>query len=198
MIHEQLVSFPDVESIAYNLAPESLRREIDVLQALAYGPHQAEGGDAPLHDPALNAQSCFIRCNGQVISYAGVVTKTVQHAGQLFVVSGLSCVATDPAYRRQGLARRVVATATSYMAHSGVDFGVFTCAPELVPLYARVGSWMMAPGVRLIGSRHAGALTSESLGVAVLMRLFSARAHAAAMTLLRGTIDLDLPDGQFW
>ncbi len=189
-----------VETIAYNLAPDVLRCEIANLQDRAYGPSPpAPGGSLPpLHDRSLNAQSFFIRADGRIVSYAGVVTKRIAHGGQRFVVAGLSCVATDPSYRRQGLAARVTAAATSFISRSGVDFGVFTCAPELVPLYAGVGSWMVAPDVLLIGSTAAGALTSASLGVVVLMRLFSVTAHAAASTLLSGTIDLDLPPGQFW
>ena len=189
-----------VESIAYNTAPAWLLREFDSLQDRVYGPSppSSNGHAAPLHDPALNAQSFFIHVNGQIVSYAGVVRKQILHDGQRFVVAGLSCVATDPDFRRRGLAGLVTTAATSFIARSGVDFGVFTCAPELVPLYATQGSWMVAPGVRVIGSRDAGALTSASLGVVVLMRLFSPRAHAAASTLLSETIDLDLPLGQFW
>ncbi|MBP5141341.1 GNAT family N-acetyltransferase, partial [Pseudomonas chlororaphis] len=42
-----------------------------------------------------------------------------------------------------------------------------------------------------------GALRSDTLGKVVLLRLFSAKARAAASALAGGVIDLGLPDGQF-
>ena len=190
----------EVQVVDYNTALPSLRREIATLQDLAYGTSESasSGRLSPLHVPALNARSCFIRSDGWLVSYASVVTKAIVLAGQTFTISGLSCVATDPYYRHRGLARRVVAAATAHIERSGVDFGVFTCDPELARLYASAGSWSIAPNVVLVGSRDPSAITSSALGVVVLMRLFSTKAHAVAGTLLRGTIDLDLPVGHFW
>jgi len=190
-----------VQSAAYNSAGSILRREIAELQARAYGPSRAplEDGDIPpLHDPRLGARSFFIRLDGRIVSYAAVVTTTIQHGGRAFTASGLSCVATDPDYQRRGLATLIVAAATSHLAHSGIDIGIFTCAPALVPLYQQAGGWQPAPAVVLIGSADPGALTSESLGVVVLLRLCSAQARAASATLRDATIDLGLPVGQFW
>jgi GNAT superfamily N-acetyltransferase len=187
-------SFPDVDSLLYADAPTALRRAIATLQARAYG---GPDDGAPLHDPALNARSFFIRSGEAVASYAGVVFKDIQHGGQRFSIAGLACVATDPALQRQWLGRRVVAAATRQLAQSGVDLGVFTCAPQLAPFYAAAGAWPVAPDVTLIGSAAAGALSSTALGVVVLLRLYSPRAHAASDTLLHGTLDLDLPLGQF-
>ena len=190
----------EVETLAYAGAPAELRLEIARLQERAYGASDGSRDapqSQPLHDPVLNTQAFFMRADGRVISYAGVVTKRIQHGAQTFSMSGLACVATDPDCQRQGLARRVVAAATRHMAHSGVDLGVFTCAPHLAALYGDAGGWPIAPAVVLIGSQAQGALTSSSLGVVVLMRLFSQRAQAASATLLHGTLDLDLPLGQF-
>jgi hypothetical protein len=118
--------------------------------------------------------------------------------GVAFVASGLSCVATEPSFARRGYAGRVVAPDTQWINQSGVDLGVFTCAPELAPLYTRSGGWEVEPNVTLIGSRDPDALTSTALGVIVLMRLISPRALANAGMLQHGTIDLDLPVGAFW
>jgi len=189
-----------VISAPYNMMTAAQRRDIAILQERAYGPSGPEqDDDSPaLHDQSLNAQSFIIRDGERVVSYAGVVKKTIVHAGQVFSVSGLSCVATDPDFQRCGLGTRIVAAATRYMEETDIDFGIFTCAPELAPLYVEAGLWSVVPTVVLIGSRDAGALTSTSLGVVVLMRLFSERAIAASSTLLNGTIDLDLPPGEFW
>jgi GNAT superfamily N-acetyltransferase len=187
-----------VQSIRYDVAPASLRRAIADLQARAYGPVEPTPEERlqPLHDPSLNARSFFIVTGDRVISYAGVVTKPIRHGKMSLTIAGLACVATDPDYRRRGYGRRTVAAATRFIEGSGVDLGIFTCAPGLARFYAAAGAWPIAPDVVLIGSRDAGALTSTSLGVLVLMRLFSPRAVAAA-TLRRGTIDLGLPVGRF-
>jgi len=179
---------------------DAQRRGIAILQERAYGPAHPEQVDEPaaLHDRDLHAQSFLIRDSDRVVGYAGVVTKDIVHNDRVFTVSGLSCVAIDPDCRRRGLGRCVVAAATCYIEQSGIEFGIFTCAPELVPLYVDAGSWLVVPTVVLIGSRDADALTSTSLGVVVLMRLFSERAIAASSELLNGTIDLDLPPGHFW
>lgn len=177
----------EVETRRYAAAPAAPRREIARRQERAYAPA----------GPALDARSFFIRADGRVVSYAGVVSKTIEHTGRTFTISGLSCVATDPAYQRRGLGRRVVAAATVQIAASGVDLGVFTRAPALAGFYADAGSWPVAPRVVLICSRGEGALTSASLGVVVLPRLFSGRARSASTSLLHGTISLDLPPGQF-
>jgi hypothetical protein len=184
----------DVETLPYADAPAALRCAIATLQAHAYG---GEDDGAPLHDPALNARSFFIRRDERVVSYAGVVVKDIQHGGQRFSLAGLACVATDPDLLRLGLGGRVVSADRQHFAHSGVDLGVFTCAPQLAPFYAAAGGWPVAPDVTLIGSAADGALSSAALGVVVLLRLYSQRAQTAAATLLHGTIDLDLPLGQF-
>ena len=72
-----------------------------------------------------------------------------------------------------------------------------SCDPPLASFYARAGAWAVVKDVVLIGSRDVGALRSDLLGKAVLMRLFSAKARAAASTLSHAMIDLDLPVGHF-
>ena len=188
-----------VESMPYADLDVSVRREIAILQDRAYRPPDPLPDQlAPLHDPALQAQSFLLRSDGQLVSYAGVVTTTIHTNGMAFTASGLSCVATDPDFARRGFASEVVAATSRYIGRSGVDLGVFTCAPELVRLYAEAGDWHVEPDVTLIGSRDPNALTSTALGVVVLMRLFSQRALANADSLRRATIDLGLPVGQFW
>lgn len=193
------LSAHDVQTLLYDEASAPLRRAIASLVDVAYGSTDAEPDDdtKPLHAADLHARSFFICVDGRVVSYAGVITKTIQHTDQTFTIAGLSSVATDPAHQRQGLAMRTVAAATRHIEQSGVDIGVFTCAPALVPLYAAAGSWTIAPDVVLIGNSAPGALSSAALDVVVLMRLLSDKARGAAGSLLHGTIDLDLPMGEF-
>ncbi|RIK38313.1 MAG: GNAT family N-acetyltransferase, partial [Chloroflexi bacterium] len=173
--------------------------EIDLLLARAYGPSDPAPADSPqpLHDPELNARSFLLRVAGRLVSYAGVVHFPLVHAGCTFSAAGLSSVATDPAEQRRGYAQRVVRAASAYIADSGVDLGIFTCAPHLVAFYQEAGGWQPAPAVSLIGNSAPGALASNTLGVVVLLRLFSPRARAAADALSHGVIDLNFPPGRF-
>jgi GNAT superfamily N-acetyltransferase len=188
-----------VESVLYADLAVSVRREIAILQDRAYRPHDRSPSQlVPLHDPALQAQSFLLRCDGRLVSYAGVVTTTIHANGMDFTASGLSCVATDPDFAGRGFASQVVAAASRYITRSGVDLGVFTCAPELARLYTEAGGWEVVPDAVVIGSCDLQALTSTALGVAVLMQLLShhALAHSDASRVAR--IDLGLPAGQFW
>lgn len=88
---------------------------------------------------------------------------------------GLSCVATDPEYHGQELGLRTVPAATQWIEkQSDIDFGIFKCKL----FYNRAGVWAMILDMILFGSLDGGALSSESLDVVVLMRLFSEKAIA--------------------
>jgi ribosomal protein S18 acetylase RimI-like enzyme len=188
----------EIHAISYNRASAALRRAIALLQHRAFStPPPSSGLVTPEHDPVLDALSFYLIAVDRVASYAAVVHKTILYGGVAFEIAGLSCVATDPDYQGRGFGSRVVTAATRAIEHSTVDFGVFTCDAPLVPFYTRAGAWQAAPEVELIGSQHAGALTSRGLRKAVLIRLFSEKAHSRADQLLNTTIDLDLPVGQF-
>ncbi len=184
--------------VLYKEAPADLRRRFELLRSRAgLGTRPSPGEASAQHDPALDAVSFYSCSDGDVVSYAAVVRKTITHDGHAFDIAGLSAVVTDPNLRNLGLGRRTVEAATRWMEQSGADFGVFTCDPPLARFYARAGAWPVAPNVVLVGNRSDAALRSDSLGKVVLMRLFSKRAHVAAPILTRATIDLDLPVGQF-
>lgn len=188
-----------VERARYGDMDVDVRREIAFLQERAYRPSEPPiDPRTPLHTPALDAHSFLLRCDGLLVSYAAVVTTTISADGMRYLASGLSSVATDPDFTRRGYASRVVDSASRYIAASGVDMGVFTCAPNLTQLYTVAGDWLVAPDVRLVGSDQPDALSSTALGVVVLMRLFSARARMNSDVLHRATIDLGLPVGHFW
>ncbi|WP_154401992.1 GNAT family N-acetyltransferase, partial [Burkholderia pseudomallei] len=96
-----------LQSIRYNDAPDALRRRFALLHQRV-DPDDAFAPDGPppvIHDPRLDAMSFYAstRSNGEVVSYAAVVRKTIAHAGKRFSIGGLSWVATDPAHRRAGL-----------------------------------------------------------------------------------------------
>ncbi|MEJ9222335.1 GNAT family N-acetyltransferase [Paenibacillus glucanolyticus] len=150
------------------------------------------------HDESLNARSFLYYVDGRLVSYVGVVHKTIKHGGQLFYIAGLSCVATDPEYHGQGFGLRTVAAATRWIEeHGNTGIGIFTCKPSLAYFYERAGAWQVAPEVKLIASCDEGALSSDSLQVVVLIRLFSTKARNYDPMLRHTTIDLDLPVGEF-
>ncbi|MBG9455910.1 acetyltransferase [Lysinibacillus sphaericus] len=189
-----------VQSIYYNQAPYTLRREIAIML------HQVWPNACPMpgatipeaHYKELNARSFYSSIDGKLVSYAGVVRKTIKHDGQIFNIAGLSCVATDPVYHGQGLGLCTVSAATQWIEKQGnIDFGIFTCKPSLSSFYNRAGAWSVVQDVVLIGSRDEGALSSESLDVVVLMRLFSEKSKGYESILRHTTINLDFPVGQF-
>ena len=69
-----------------------------------------------------------------------------------YQIGGLSCIATLPNYRRQGLSSKIVQTATKWI-EDNLDFGIFTCKRELEDFYACNGKWQVANNVVLIANR---------------------------------------------
>ena|GEM_PF-306461 len=199
-----------IQMVLFNAAPAPLKREMALLQRRAYPDADQTLDELPpptaltiddevprVHDAALDAISFYSRVGSTMISYAGVVRKTISHDGQQFAVAGLSCVMTDKDYWGRGFGSQTVVAATRWIEHSDTDFGIFTCDPPLAPFYERAGSWPVVPDVVLIGSAEEGALCSADLGKAVLMRLFSQKARSSEKRLRNTTINLDLPLGQF-
>lgn len=103
-----------------------------------------------------------------LVSYAGVVRRDIEHAGQIFRTYGLSSVFTFPALRRRGFGTGVVRCATSTIRESGDgDLAVLFTMPGMEPFYERAG-WQAMPSTEfLIGDR-----TSPKLHRAVAMMLF--------------------------
>ncbi|MFB0844775.1 GNAT family N-acetyltransferase [Paenibacillus oleatilyticus] len=189
-----------VQSIYYNQASDTLRRKIAIILHRVWPDVcPMPGATIPeAHEKEFNVRSFYSCIDGKLVSYAGVVHKTIKHDGQTFNIAGLSCVATDPEYHGQGLGLRTVAAATQWIEkQSDIDFGIFTCEPFLAYFYNRAGAWTIVPDVVLIGSGDEGALSSESLDVVVLMRLFSEKAKANELQLRHTTVNLDFPVGEF-
>jgi aminoglycoside 2'-N-acetyltransferase I len=104
-----------------------------------------------------------------LISYAGVVWKHLDHAGEVYKTFGLSGVFTYPAFRRQGYGRRVVDAGTAYIQRAEPDIGLFTCAPRLIPFYA-AGGWEWVPNAVLLGGPPGNPEPSDE---ETMMRFFS-------------------------
>lgn len=180
----------------YNDASETLRKEIaEMLQQI--WPNAADDSELS-HPLELTAHSFFCRVDGKLVAYTAVLQKDIVHAGVLFRLAGLSCVATLPEYRKLGFGSCLVRSATDWMAQKKqLDFGIFTCQPEFIHFYHRCGGWQVNPNVTLIGNAKPGALNSKTLSVAVLQRIFSRHAQKHKVLLTHGLINLDFPDGEF-
>lgn len=89
-----------------------------------------------------------------IVSYAGVVRRDIEHAGQEFRTYGLSSVFTFPARRRRGFGSRVVERATSRIRRSAdADIAVLFTAPGTARFYERNGWQVMSSTEFLIGDR---------------------------------------------
>ncbi len=109
--------------------------------------------------------------NGVLISYAGVLWKYLEHAGELHKTYGLSGVLTYPAFGRQGYGSGVVAAATAYIRGSDADVGLFTCAHHLKDFYM-ASKWNPMEGAVLLGGPSSAPYPNEDL---VMMGFFSAK-----------------------
>ena len=61
-----------------------------------------------------------------LISFAAVVWKILEHAGQSYKVYGLSGVFTYPSFRQQGYGAQVVTAARDYIDQTDGDLVIFT------------------------------------------------------------------------
>lgn len=155
-----------VQSTDYNQVSDALRSEIAVMLQRVWPDSDPlpEGKIPETHLKEFNVHSFYSYIDEKLVSYAGVVRKTIHHKGQPFNIAGLSCVATDPDYHGQGLGLHTVTAATEWIEkQSDIDFGIFTCKPSLAPFYNRAGSWPVIPDVVLIGREDENALSSASL-----------------------------------
>lgn len=120
-----------------------------------------------IHHPEHHPTHFALVENGVLISYAGVLWKYLEHAGEVHKTYGLSGVLT--AFGRQGYGSRVVAAATAHIRGSDADVGLFTCAPHLKAFYSASG-WIPMEGAVLLGGPWSAPYPTEEL---VMMGFFS-------------------------
>ncbi len=90
-----------VQSTDYNQASDALRREIAVMLQQVWPDFDSTPKEtiSETHLKEFNVRSFYSYIDGKLVSYAGVVRKTIHHKGQPFNIARLSCVATDPDYQ---------------------------------------------------------------------------------------------------
>jgi len=170
--------------------PDHLRGQILSLIRIEW-PDDAGDYLGPEALPETWHPSHVVGTRGDVIlSYAGVVWRQIEHAGEVFKTYGLSSVFTFPAVRRRGLGGRIVQHATSWIQQAGDgDLAVLFTAPGTVPFYERCG-WRTMPATQfLIGDRAAPRVHDT-----VAMMLFlsaKGRLHQSAFAEARVYVGVD-------
>lgn len=195
-----------IHTAEYNTLAYKEKYEIARLMQCVW-PNNMPTMKAETHPYDLHVRSFCLYQHAQLVAYTGIVRKQINHAGQKFTMAGLSCVATHPKFQGKGLGHCVVAEATRWIERDAklatqdkkgaIDLGIFTCHPSLAAFYKAAGNWPVVQGITLIGSEDASALSSKTLDVVVLMRLFSAHAREYALFFHNTTISLGFPVGQF-
>lgn len=95
-----------------------------------------------LRRPGSTPQLCVGALHGdELVSMVLVAIQRVQIGGRLLDCGIIDSVATDPAHRRQGLARKLMDTAHENMQAAGTDAGLLYTNPEDHPyrFYDRLG-----------------------------------------------------------
>lgn len=181
-----------VDTIAYQQAPVKIKKQInELLQVIWPSANSSEA-----HKKDLVVQSFYIMIDNKIVSYAAVIQLVVILGRQTYQIGGLSCVATLPSFQRQGLSSKVVISATKWM-EDNLDFGVFTCAFNLVNFYNQNGNWEPMSNVVLVANHDKDALSSRNLNVIVMMRLFSKKALYYSDEITNSMIYLGFSKGQF-
>ncbi len=108
-----------------------------------------------------------------------ILTKTIEHAGQTYLASGLSAVVTDQARRGDGLGTALVTHARDHIRATAADLTLFSCDSSLISFYTRCG-FEVVPGTVLIGGTPTDPLRTDDLGKTVLADFISPLAIARA------------------
>jgi aminoglycoside 2'-N-acetyltransferase I len=165
----------DIASFPEAAVPADLAAQVAALQAAAFGPPAHGSAAGPVHDPALFPVSMLLVEGTAVVAALDVLSKLLTHAGEAYLVTGLSTVVTDPARRRQGHGATLVNAAREAMKLGGADLGLFTCDSGLAPFYLGCG-WSVLDGAVLAGGTPEDPLRSDSFDKVTLGCFFSDRA----------------------
>ncbi len=172
----QIVAFPEQD------VPPALRHQVLALQDQAWPGEEIrteDAGSGPVHDPVLHPLSMLLVRDGKVLAALDILTKTIEHEGARYTVSGLSTVVTDASERGKGYGHQLVVAARERIETSGADLGIFTCDTPLRPFYERAG-WTTLRGAVLVGGTPADPFPSDRFDKVTMAAFFTPRARRAA------------------
>ncbi len=145
-----------------------------------------------IHPKEMNAVSFCAKINDIFIGYAGVIDWNIRVRNKIFKMCALSCVCTQPSYRKKGTGSYLVKKATEWIIkNDSIDVGLFTCSQE------NTGCWERAPRLILKESDRNRAYRSDIMGLNVFKLLVSNRAKSHAEYFENGIINLNFPEGKF-
>jgi GNAT superfamily N-acetyltransferase len=92
----------------------------------------------------------FVMMDGDMlVAHVLVSSRTLTHAGEAFVVYGLSSVFCFPGYRGKGFGEQTAEAATRHIREQAdADLALLFCGERASHLYRRLG-WEIAPGVEI-------------------------------------------------
>lgn len=113
------------------------KKEIDELTAMkaAVYPNLSPGA----REWAPREWGVFVRIEGLLVSYTGVVIRDGSVNGTPATIGGIGGVATHPAHRGKGYAPLGMARALDFMLGRNIDFALLVCRDELVDYYSKLG-----------------------------------------------------------
>jgi GNAT superfamily N-acetyltransferase len=83
---------------------------------------------------------------GTLIGSVRILERVITVADVPLRVGGITSVVTEPSYRHQGVARKLVADAVAFLRDDrDLAFALLTCNRKLGPLYEKLG-WRVVPG----------------------------------------------------
>jgi len=169
-----------------------LKEKIMALQAIAW-PMYAE---SPW--PEKEHLISFCQMDGaQLAAHVSVQGLEFTHKGRRYSACGIAEVVTHPDYRGRGLALRLLRRANAYTRQRQADVCIFTCDPNLVPLYKKAG-WQACPDLCLTGGTEEKPFPSSGLGLTVMAALLSPKAISHAADFVDTEIIIPLGENQLW
>jgi GNAT superfamily N-acetyltransferase len=178
--------------------PIDIRAQImDLLQTEWPNTFKNNQEDWPTESAELNPISILLMDDGQVISHAVVLRKSIKHCEEYYLAFGLGSVVTKRSYRHKGYGHRIVQSATQYIREQNADIGVFTCDPQLQNFYANAG-WQVSMNSPLVGGTIEKPFRSDKLGKITLIQLFSDRVKASRSKIASAPIIIELGEGKLW
>lgn len=178
--------------------PIEIRTQIvDLLRTEWPSSYTKNQPDWPTEPAELNPISVLLMDDGQVISHAVVLRKSIEHCEEYYLAYGLGSVVTKGSYRNKGYGHRIVRGATQYIREQNADIGVFTCDPHLQKLYTSAG-WEVAMNSPLVGGTTVKPFRSDKLGKITLIQLFSDRAKASRSKIISAPMNIELGEGKLW
>lgn len=192
--------FPILRAFVEGAAPvcwqaggeEALREKIRALQAIPWPEFAGE----PWPEPGHLVSFCHLE-GGELLAHVAVQELEITHKGRRYLACGIAEAAVRPDHRGRGLALRLLRHANAYTRQRRADLCVFTCQPQLVPLYQKAG-WSPCPDLCLIGGSAEKPFPSSSLGLTVMLALLSPKALARAGDFMNTEIRLPLGENRLW